>query len=248
MLEEIKVLIIEDEEMWSRNLSVTLNSFGYKVVGIADTFEKAVTLLGSVEFDIALLDINLNNKSSGLELGKMLNTYYKKPYLFITAGMGSGTLKDAINARPSAYLIKPVDPSSLIATINSAINNFNSHVSPPPNTDQTDNNSFFVKQGDKFKKLNWADIAYLRSEKNYTVFFNSKDGLEYYCRSSISKTLSFIVPLHLKSSFLQINRAAAVQKCYIEELSGYELKTPYKTFTVTDSFVNKLKNAMNVVV
>ena len=48
MTEEIKVLIVEDEKMWSKTLANILNDFGYTIAGIADNFEGAVTLGANV--------------------------------------------------------------------------------------------------------------------------------------------------------------------------------------------------------
>jgi len=154
MTDEIKVLIIEDEEIWSKGLAAILNDFGYTISGICADFESAVTLLNSADYDIVLTDINLNNRNSGIELGKMINTYYKKPFIFITANTDSNTINEAVKCGPSAYLTKPVNRTTLVATIQGAINNFNEKISPSYNAGLPDNDIFFVKQGSKYKKLN----------------------------------------------------------------------------------------------
>ena len=248
MNEEIKVAIIEDEETWSKGLAAMLNDFGYTVTGIADNFESAVTLLNTPGYDIVLLDINLVDRNSGIEIGKMINTLYRKPFIFITATTEPAILAEAVNTHPSAYLSKPVHRASLIATIQSAIYNFNERISPPYNTTSPNSDMFFVKQGMKYKKLNWANIVSLKSDKNYTVIFNAIDKTEYFIRSTLSKTLEYIIPAHLQASFIQINRAEAIQIPFITELTGEELKTAYNTYTVTDSYANGLKKAMNVII
>ncbi len=245
--EEIKVLIVEDEKMWSKSLATLLDDFGYTIIGIAEDFESAITLLNSNNYDIVLQDINLNNKSSGIELGKMISSIYKKPFIFITANTDNETLAAAVNAGPSAYLTKPVNRASLIATMQSAINNFNERITPAFNAAAPDNDIFFVKQGTKYKKLNWTNIVYLQSDKNYTGIFNATDQSEYFIRSSLSKTMNFIIPDYLRSSFVQINRAEAIHIPFIQELNAYELKTAHKTLTVTDVYINDLKKAMKVV-
>ena len=117
MHQEIKVLIIEDEEIWMKSIATTLHDFGYTVSGIADNFEAAVELFNYADYDIALLDINLNSKNKGIELGRMMCTYYRKPFIFLTGSSDRHTLNDAINAGPSAYLTKPVEFDLLLKII-----------------------------------------------------------------------------------------------------------------------------------
>ena len=247
MTEEIKVLIVEDEKMWSKTLANILNDFGYTIAGIADKFEAALTMLNTADYDIVLQDIHLNKKSSGIEIGKMISHIYKKPFIFITSSTEPEILAAAVSAGPSAYLTKPVHQASLIATIQSAINNFNERISPAYTPALPDNDIFFVKQGAKYKKLNWTNIVYLRSDKNYTIAFNAPDQTDYFIRSSLAKTMNFIIPNYLQPSFVQINRAEAVQIPFIQELAAYELKTTHKTLSVSDMYIADLKKAMKIV-
>jgi CheY-like chemotaxis protein len=248
MHEEIKVLIIEDEEMWAVNLSTTLDSFGYTVAGLANSFESAVSLLNTAEYDIVLLDINLNNRNSGIEIAQMIKKFYHKPFIFITANSSANELAQAIATGPSAYLSKPITPSSLVASLHLAITNHSGNITLDKNAKTEMTDVFFVKQGNKYKKLKWTEIAFLRTDKNYTAFFNSCDKTEYYSRSSMAKTLNFIIPSYLKTQFIQINRAEAVHLPFITELVGDEVHTPYKTLTVTEGFGNNLKKAPNVII
>lgn len=246
--EEIKVIIIEDEQMWAENLSATLNDLGFTITGLASTFEDAVLLLNNNDFDIALVDININRKNSGIELGKMLSGIYKKPYLFITADTDSHSMEEAIKARPSAYLTKPVHRKSLFANIHGAIHNYNGHLSPAFPSAEPNSDIFFVKHGSKYKQLLWSKVVYLASDKNYTAIFNSLDNNHYYIRSTLAKALSQIIPQHLQSSFAQVNRSEAVQISYINEVLGDEVRTPSKTFTVTEFYMTTLKEKMKVIV
>jgi DNA-binding LytR/AlgR family response regulator len=247
MQEEIKIIIIEDEEVWLRSLSASLFDFGYTIAGTADSFATGVDLFNNTEFDIALLDINLNDKNKGLELGKMLSTYYNKPFIFITASSGSHKLTEAIEARPSAYLTKPVHPAALAGAIQLAINNFYHESEQTKQEVQTETNLFFVKQGNRYKKIDWAKVVYLRSEKNYTVIFHESDKTEYFIRSTLSKTMNYIIPSRLRNAFVQINRAEAVQMNYIVEVVADEIKTAYMTLTLSEMYASKLKKAINII-
>lgn len=248
MQHDISILIIEDDAMWSQSLKNNLIDFGFTVVGTPNSFETAVTALNGLNYDIALLDINLNNRNEGIELGKMLSNLYHKPFIFITGSFDQHTMHQAVEAKPSAYLTKPVNPVSLYVTIQSALNNFsNKTVAVAAKPADTEVESFFVKLGDKYKKISWKDVVYLTSDKNYTVIFNAADKKEYYIRSSMNRTLQYIVPKHLQSKFIQVNRSETVQLPFITELMADEVYTQYKAFTVSENYIKELKKQLNII-
>lgn len=247
MQEEISVLIIEDEDLWAKSLTSNLGEFGFTVVGVAPDFESAVTLLNKKDYDIVLLDIHLNGKESGIELGRMIHNMYHKPFIFITASYDALTAQAAVSARPSAYLTKPVHPASLFVTIQTAISNFSDQVIALSPKDPASEDAFFVKQGDKYKKVYWKDVVCLSSEKNYTGVLNAADGSTCYIRSTLPKTLRHLVPQSLQKNFVQLNRSEAVQISYIQELEKDEVKTIYKSFLVTEGYLKELKERLRII-
>jgi DNA-binding LytR/AlgR family response regulator len=247
MHEEISVLIIEDEPLWALSLKTNLDAFGFRVVGTAADFESAIAALNQKNYDIVLLDIHLNGRESGIELGRLVHTLYHKPFIFITASYDAQTAQSAVAVRPSAYLTKPVHPASLFVAIQSAIQNFTSQVTVLSPKENMTNDSFFVKQGDKYKKVYWKDVVALRSEKNYTGVLSAPDGSMFYIRSTLPKTLRFLVPSDLQKNFVQVNRSEAVQLSFIQELSKDEVKTKFEVFRVTEGYIRELKEKLHII-
>jgi DNA-binding LytR/AlgR family response regulator len=246
MQEEITVLIIEDEELWARSLKANLDEFGFTIAGTANTFEAAVFALNQKNYDIVLLDIHLNGRESGIELGRMVHAFYERPFIFITASFDADIAKAAITAQPSAYLTKPVHPASLFTAIQTAIRNYTEKrvaVSPKEGAKE---DSFFVKQGDKYKKVFWKDVVSLSSEKNYTGILNAADGSTSFIRSTLPKTLKYLVPLSLQENFVQLNRSEVIQLSFIQELAKDEVITAYKTYTVSESHLKDLKERLRI--
>lgn len=247
MHENISVLIVEDEEIWIRNLQLSLEDFGFEVVAIASTTADALQAFKNHHFDVALLDIQLDKQKSGIELGKLLHDTYKKPFIFITASQEGHAVKDAVEVHPSAYLIKPVNTSSLFIAIQNALYNFsNQHTATIAEGNDENLTSFFVKQGNRYKKIDWRDIVYLSSGKNYITVFNSADKTEYFIRSSLQNALQYILPKKLQSLFVQINRAEAIQLSFIEEMLGDEIRTAYKTFYISEAYHKDVKKRLNI--
>lgn len=59
-----RVLVVEDEARIAMLIRDTLEDLGCQVVGIASRLEEARAKVASMEFDAALLDVNLNGEPS----------------------------------------------------------------------------------------------------------------------------------------------------------------------------------------
>ncbi len=60
----IRVLVVEDSFMITRALELAFDSFGWTMVGPASRVPKALALVRSESFDVALLDVNLDGEMS----------------------------------------------------------------------------------------------------------------------------------------------------------------------------------------
>lgn len=246
----ISVLIVEDEAIWSSTLELYLTEAGYAVAGIADTFEKAVIALNKRNYDIVLLDISLDSRKSGIELGKLINEVYKKPFIFITASFGSHTLQEAVEAAPSGYLSKPVAENSLFITMQNALKHYTqgtAATASPQTEPLPDAGSFYIKQGNSYVKVNWSEVVSLSVEQNYTCVLTLQNKKGYLIRSTLQKTLESIVPEFLRDEFIRVNRAEVVKRSYIEELRGQTVITPVKSFSITESFLKEVKQKLHLI-
>jgi DNA-binding response OmpR family regulator len=66
----LRIAIIEDEALVALEAELQLTEAGHHVVGTADTFEGAMSLLESARPDMALVDIRLAKGSSGLDVAR----------------------------------------------------------------------------------------------------------------------------------------------------------------------------------
>ena len=244
---EISILIVEDEKIWIECIQKILKDFVFQVAGIARSAEEALDAFGTVDYDLALVDIQLHGKNTGIELGKVLKTTYNKPFIFITAS-SDHVLAAAAQVGPSAYLTKPINPSTLFIAIQNAIQNHEAQIAARTYTYMGEEATFFfVKQGNRYKRVDWKNVAYLSSGKNYVTIFNVADKAEYYIRSSLQKTLQHIVPPSLRSQFIQVNRSEVVQSSFIQEFTGEEVKTAYKALLVSEVYCKELKSKLNII-
>lgn len=244
MIENINVLIIEDDTYWSDILNAALKKLGYNVVGIADNLESAIKALNVNNFDIAMVDINIDGRKSGIELGKLLGSTYKKPFIYITSETSEVIMKEVAETSPSAFLTKPVNNTSLMISIKNALSTEEDNEEVPI---QTLDDTFFVKLGNSYKKLSWADVICLSVNQNYTQVITPTSGNTFLIRSPLQKTLTNVVPRHWQKDFLRINRAEVINTKYIEELSGNTLVTRHGSFDVTDTHLPEIKKHLHLI-
>lgn len=147
-----KILIVEDQILIANHIKNLLNDNGIIDIELAFNVEEATQKTNIFNPDIILLDINLNEKKSGILWAKEFAI--NKQIIFITGQTEKETMLKAFEVNPVTYLTKPVKESDLIAAIELAkIKNKINYV--------------IVKNGFDEVKVNFEDILFLKSDKNY---------------------------------------------------------------------------------
>lgn len=97
------------------HLKKVVTSLGFDVVA---TFYNAEDFLNEVNwnFDIAIVDIFLSGKLTGIDIAKKLRKK-QKPFIFLTANQDSNTVKEAAKLAPAAYLSKPFQNAEVEAAL-----------------------------------------------------------------------------------------------------------------------------------
>lgn len=246
-MNDIKILIVEDDLLIAENLKATLEDLGYDVYEPCATAAEAIKTLEHQTFDLAMLDINLNGKDEGIEIGRLINTKYKFPFIFLTAFSDKETVQAATTAYPSAYLIKPTNAATLFATIQTAINNFQKSKIPNDATDELNDDSFFVKVGTSISKFYWQDVVYIASGKNYiSIQLNKPNTAPVAIRSTLQYAMSNLIPGAFKQSFLQISRTHCINITTIKEVKNDFAITAFGSFEVGEKYKKNLMEKLNI--
>ncbi len=118
----MKILICEDNPLAMRTLSVVLEREGYQTDTAADGNE-AIEYLRKNDYDLLVVDIHLPYRS-GLELVKFVRSEQEKdtPALILTAFSDPQMQRQAKELGIHGYMVKPFDPSDLVARIRTILN------------------------------------------------------------------------------------------------------------------------------
>ena len=115
-IQNLNILIIDDDEMIRKSLSVLLQEMNCKVKE-ADDKNSAMEIIQSLKPDLMLVDLQLKNNDSGLEIIKLTKELYPDVNaLMITGNIDLSNL-EAIKDANIQLLHKPVDANKLIKTI-----------------------------------------------------------------------------------------------------------------------------------
>jgi two-component system, response regulator PdtaR len=118
MNKALQILIVEDEALIAEDIKDICELEGYKVPYVCYNFIQAIEVLEKTHFDLALLDINLENTKSGIDVARfIISKEIPIPIIFLTSYSDKSTLHLAKSCKPIAYITKPFQKEQLISTI-----------------------------------------------------------------------------------------------------------------------------------
>ena len=198
-----KILIVEDQVLIANYIKNLLNDNGLTDVELAFTVEEATDKINLKNPNIILLDINLHGKDTGILWAKEF--VKNSQIIFITGQTEKETMLKAFEVNPVTYLTKPVKESDLIAAIELAkIKNKISYV--------------VVKNGFDEVKVNFEDILFLKSDKNYVDIqlknktITIRNTLDNFCKELDSDL------------FCRVHRSYVVNKSKVTQKKSSSIK------------------------
>ena len=111
-----RVLLVEDEALIIMLVEDALADIGCELAGVASRFDDAFTKAQALDFDVAILDVNLN----GLRTFPIAEAIKARGIAFVFAtGYGATSVPDGLNSVP--ILQKPFAPIDLEQALREAL-------------------------------------------------------------------------------------------------------------------------------
>jgi len=154
-----KILIIEDEVIIAEAISSMIFELGHQVVYMAKEYNEAIEKINQLDFDLALVDINLDSKMDGIKIAKKLNNLNKN-FIFLSSYYDKDTINIAKQTNPDSYIIKPANKQELFTNIEIVmakrkVNNSNT------------SSLLKIKDGHKTHLINQNDINLIKADRIY---------------------------------------------------------------------------------
>jgi DNA-binding response OmpR family regulator len=115
----VRILLVEDDDMFARSLSSTLRQVGYRVERAADAAAAAAAL--ELRPDIALVDVALGDGPNGFEVAETLRATTEVPVVFITAADSLDDRLAGFEVGADDYLVKPFEFRELLARMRAVL-------------------------------------------------------------------------------------------------------------------------------
>jgi DNA-binding LytR/AlgR family response regulator len=211
-MKKVKILVVEDEIIIADNICDVLENLGYEVTEPAINYTEALILIEQEKPDIAILDIQLSGKKTGIDIAKKIRKCYNFPFIFLTSNSDSLTVNQAKEVSPPAFLIKPFTKEELYTSIEIAISNFSKN--KVIENERISEKSFFVKNKGVYIKVHLKDVLYIKSSHVYVEVF-LVDGKKIIVRKSLHE-----ISLNLDETFIQVHRSYIINIEFIKEIES----------------------------
>ena len=221
---DMKILIVEDDPLVADDLKDKLERLQYRVTGIAESYELALESIRTNKPDLALLDIELKGKLTGIDLSEELNNH-GIPFIYLSSIQDLNTYFKAKDTGPLKNLPKPID----LVNLRNALLDSETQMAASPKQEVL---HFFTDKDNVRKRFDPDQIAYLEAERSYCdVYF--EDGT----RSTLSTNMGKVVEKLNHPDLIQIHRSIYINRKHIKLIRGNEVQLTVGPFLrISDTF------------
>lgn len=117
----VDILVVEDNVSVATVLESRLESFGYRICGIARSGSEAINTAFRNHPDLILMDILLEGAMNGIEAAHEIGSRSNVPIIFLSCLSEGEVIDSAIRTNPYGYMVKPYDYNELRSAIEIAL-------------------------------------------------------------------------------------------------------------------------------
>jgi PAS domain S-box-containing protein len=123
----MRAIILEDELIVARSLkALLLEKTSLKEIMIATTEDQFKNMLAVSDFDLAILDVNIQGDFVGVKVGEFIRAHYRMGLIYLTGYTDDHLIEQIGLNKPDAYVIKPFDDRQIIAIVRQVLIKFSS--------------------------------------------------------------------------------------------------------------------------
>ena len=216
-MDKINILIIEDTPEEAITLQNVLEENNFHVVGIANTYQEALTLFYELPIDIVIIDVILDGNPDGITFAETISIVPNalKPFVFLTSSKDRQIFERAKLTKPFSFLLKPFNKLEVLYAIEMAVEKFydqpNVFVSEHQDTVISDD-YLFIKKKNALNKVKINEIIYIEVDDRYCTIVTDKE--KFVIQISHGKISEFLC----KKTFVQSHRKYIVNTNVIEKI------------------------------
>lgn len=236
---QLRVLIVEDNDMNGKMLTQMIKNLGHEVVAYVATPEQALLSVKKHMPDVVFMDIDLPTEMNGIETAELISGYHKIPVVFISIYDNQEIIA---KAKPFGigYVVKPFMASEIDEMLTLAIEK----VISKQNEVKPKEVKLKVKDESRTYFVNFADVVYFESRLHQTIVYTEFKSFE------LRISLKELLQLDELNYFIQTHRSFLVNRNYligiINDAGAHflRLKSALELIPVSRNNLRKVKTAL----
>jgi DNA-binding LytR/AlgR family response regulator len=224
----IKCIIVEDEILAQQVIQTHLQKINsFELVGICNNAVEAKEILNRYEVDLIFLDIQL----PGMTGLNFLRSLENPPLVVLTTAYAEYAL-ESYEFNVIDYLLKPISFERFSKTVNKLTEGrlFNQPARDKGNL----NDHIFIKSNNKFFKVNFSEIVYIESMKDYLKIHTSEYKLITH------QTMNDMEKILPAKQFIRIHKSYIVSLAFIKTVYGNSIEMGNTTLPIGINYKEKV--------
>ncbi|WKK82209.2 LytR/AlgR family response regulator transcription factor [Marivirga arenosa] len=214
----MRTVIIDDNEPTRKKIKTLLSLYTPEIdiIGEADGVETGFKCINNTKPELVLLDIEMGD-GTGFDL---LNLYKNPEFVVVFITAHDGYAIRAFQSSAIGYILKPIDSSNLIDTINKAKEQstlLNNELTIQTLLKNTKSNKklekLILSDAENFYLIDISDVIRCESESNYTRFHLVDNQ-----RILIAKTMKSYEEILEANGFFRVHRSHLINLNYFTRL------------------------------
>lgn len=239
-MNKVKILVVEDEIIIADHICDTLEELGYEVYEPAINYTEAIDAIERDRPDIAILDIQLSGRKTGIDIAQTIREKYDFPFIFLTSNADPLTVSQAKKVIPPAYLIKPFTKDELYSSIEIALHNYSKKIGEVNADNLIIKDAFFIKEKNIFLKLKFQDILFIKSEHVYAEI-QLKNEQKHVIRGNLNHIIT-----KLNHTFVRVHRSYIINLDYLEQIDHNTIIIAKNVIPIGKKYKEELLGKINL--
>ena len=245
-MKDLSILAVEDESIYQANIKNLARSLDFQLTDIVSEVPEAIESFKMRTPDLVLLDLHLQHQQDGLNLAKEIKAIKDVPIIFTTSKNDSEGY-NLIKAEGSGLcLYKPLEKDLLRLSIEQSVRNLRKQFTNNElNTSWpvTKPHSFFVRIGNKLKRVETHKIELIEVEEKYCSIL--MEDREIHVKIALKDFLAKLP----ENNFIRVHRNFVVNTDYIQSIQLNESTVVLKSREVPFSrtYKDELIDRLNLI-
>ena len=220
----LSILIVEDDLSFALELEMTVLDAGHRLAATVSSADEALTAVRTENVDLILMDISLNGRMTGLDVGRHV-AHTGIPILYITSHATEEHYQASRMPHVIGYLTKPISRYSLKTMIELARGKLKPLPEPsatePPAAPAEERDYFFIRGREGYEKILRSAIHLVEGAADYVRIY-TQEARPYLVRATMTD-----IETELGADiFFRVHRSYIVNVTAVESInfSGHTLR------------------------